>query len=128
MQKSSQLMLAAGFLGLMLAASGNAQEAAKPAEAAKPVEPSGKDLAFDVRKGNCLTCHLMPSVPDAVSNATIGPPLVAMKARFPDKAKLRAQVWDASQIKPASSMPPFGKHQILTDKEIDKIVDFIHGI
>lgn len=122
MQKSSQLMLAAGFIGLMLTASGNAQEAAKPAE------PSGKDLAFDVRKGNCLTCHLMPSVPDAVSNATIGPPLVAMKARFPDKAKLRAQVWDASQAKPTSSMPPFGKHQILTDKEIDKIVDFIHGI
>jgi len=25
-------------------------------------------------------------------------------------------------------MPPFGKHQILSDKEIDKIVDCIHGI
>jgi sulfur-oxidizing protein SoxX len=122
MRKSTQFMLAAGFLGFMLSTSIYAQEAAKPAE------PDGKDLAFNNKKGNCLACHLMPGVPGAVTNATIGPPLVAMKARFPDKVKLRDQVWDATKANPASSMPPFGKHQILSDKEIDKIVDFIYGI
>lgn len=122
MRKSSRFMLAAGFIGLMITTSGYAQEAAKPAE------PSGQDLAFDNKKGNCLACHLMPGVPSAISSATIGPPLIAMKARFPDRAKLRAQVWDATQANPGSFMPPFGKHQALTDKEIDKIVDFIHGI
>jgi len=122
MRKSSQLKMAAGFVGLLLVTGAFAQDAAKPAE------PNGKDLAFNNRKGNCLACHLMPGVPDAVTNATIGPPLVAMKARFPDRAKLRDQVWDATKANPGSSMPPFGKHQILSDKEIDKIVDFIHGI
>ncbi len=122
MRKSPQLMLAASFMGLVLATSSYAQQAAKPAE------PSGKDLAFNNKKGNCLACHLMPGVQGAVSNATIGPPLVAMKARFPDRAKLRDQVWDATKVNPGSSMPPFGKHKILTDKEIDLIVDFVHGI
>lgn len=126
MRKNSKFMLAAGVFGLVLTTSSYAQEKGK--EEVKPPEPTGKDIAFDNRKGNCLACHLMPGVPDAVSSATIGPPLVAMKARFPDKAKLREQVADASKMNPATAMPPFSKHQILSDKEIDKIIDFIYGI
>ncbi len=122
MRKSPQLMLAAGLIGLVLTTSSFAEEKAKPAE------PNGQDLAFNNKKGNCLACHLMPGVPAAVTSATIGPPLVAMKARFPDKAKLRDQVWDATKINSASAMPPFGKHHILTDKEIDLIVDFVYGL
>ena len=123
MRKFSKAMLAAGVLGLMLTTSSYAQE---KKEEAKP--ETGKDIAFNVRKGNCLACHLMPGVPDAITSATIGPPLVAMKARFPDVAVLRDKIWDASKTTPTSAMPPFGKHQIITDKEIDKIVEFIHGI
>lgn len=124
MRKYSKIMLATGILGLMLTASSHAQEKAK--EEAKP--ETGKDIAFNVRKGNCLACHLMPGVPDAISSATIGPPLVAMKARYPDVAVLRDKVWDSSKTAPTTAMPPFGKHQVLSDKEIDKIVEFIHGI
>ena len=124
MRKNSKIILAAGILGLMLTASSYAQEKGK--EEVKP--ETGKDIALNVRKGNCLACHLMPGVPDAVSSATIGPPLVAMKARFPDAAVLRDKIWDASKTVPTTAMPPFGKHQILSDKEIDKIVEFIHGI
>jgi sulfur-oxidizing protein SoxX len=122
MRKNSRFMLAAGLIGLVLTTSSFA------AENAKPAEPSGKDLAFNNKKGNCLACHLMPGVPGAISSTTIGPPLVGMKTRFPDKAKLRAQVWDATKANPQTSMPPFGKHQILSEQEIDKIVDFIYGI
>lgn len=32
-----------------------------------------------------------------------------MKERYPDRAVLRKQVWDASAINPKSIMPPFGK-------------------
>jgi len=122
MRKNSHFLLAAGLIGLTLTTCSFAEEKAKPAE------PSGQDLAFNNKKGNCLACHLMPGVKGAVTNATIGPPLIAMKSRFPDKAKLHAQVWDATKANPNTSMPPFGKHQILSDKEIDKIVDFIYGI
>lgn len=91
-------------------------------------EPSGQELAFSTAKGNCLACHMVPSDPAAVTSANIGPPLVAMRARFPDRAKLRAQIWDATQINPDTVMPPFGKHKVLSEDEIDKITDYVHGL
>ena len=82
----------------------------------------GKKLAFDRKKGNCLACH---SIQGAVSPGNIAPALIAMKARFPDKAVLRAQIWDATVKNPETSMPPFGKHRALTDKEVDLITEYI---
>ena len=139
MSKSASLLLSAGLVlalefGLanaVWAQQTPAQPAPPPAPAAAPApvkEPTGQELAVDLRKGNCLACHAMPTEPKAVTEANIGPPLIAMKARFPDRAKLRAQIWDASQSNPRSSMPPFGKHKILTDQEIDKIVDYVHNL
>ena len=85
----------------------------------------GKKVAFDRKKGNCLACHMMG---DGSLPGNIGPPLIAMKARFPDKAKLRAQIWDSTVKNPNSLMPPFGKHGILSDKEIDLIVEYVHTL
>jgi sulfur-oxidizing protein SoxX len=51
-----------------------------------------------------------------------------MQQRFPDKAQLRAQVWDATARNPDTVMPPFGRHGILTDEEIELIVDYIHSL
>ena len=48
-----------------------------------------------------------------------------MAQRWPDKAKLREQIFDASKANPQTIMPPFGRHQILTPDEIDKVVEFI---
>lgn len=85
----------------------------------------GKKVAFDRRKGNCLACHAMEG---GDLPGTIGPPLIAMKARYPDKAKLRAQIYDARQANPATVMPPYGPHYILSDEEIDKIVEFVYTL
>ena len=85
----------------------------------------GKKVAFDRKKGNCLACHMMAG---GESPGNIGPPLIAMKARFPNKADLRAQIWDATEKNPNSFMPPFGKHQILTEKEVDLVTEFIHSL
>ena len=89
---------------------------------------TGKDIAFNRSKGNCLACHSMPTVPDAEQPGNSGPPLIAMQARFPDKAILRAKIWDATASNPATIMPPLGKHQVLTEEEIDKVVEFIYGL
>ena len=94
------------------------------AVAASMIE-EGRKIALDRRKGNCMACHVMAG---ATLPGNIGPPLVAMKARFPDKAKLRVQIWDASKINPRSLMPPFGRHDILTEDEIDKVVEFVHSL
>ncbi len=89
---------------------------------------TGQELAFSTAKGNCLACHQMPGEPAAITSANIGPPLVLMKERFPDRARLRAQIWDATAFNTETVMPPFGKHKVLTDDEIDKIVDYIAGL
>ena len=83
------------------------------------------------RKCNCLACHdvVTQKWPDALpASGNIGPPLVSMKARFPDKAKLRAQIWDATVANPHSSMVPFGKHKVLSESDIDNIVTFLYTI
>ena len=85
----------------------------------------GKEVAFDRRKGNCLACHMMS---DGALPGNIGPPLIAMKARFPDKAKLRAQIWDATKMNPNTIMPPFGRQQILSEGDIDKIVEYVYTL
>lgn len=123
MRKRISVLLAA-CLTAAFSVSAVAQEAPKVA----PKELTGQEIAFDNKKGNCLACHAMPGLPAAVAPGNIGPPLVAMKARFPDRAKLRAQIWDATATNPRSSMPPFGKHKILTEQEVDKVTDFIHGL
>jgi len=90
--------------------------------ASNGAEEAGKQVAFTRSKGNCLACHMIPG---GESPGTIGPPLVAMKARYPDKAKLRAQIWDPTIANPETSMPPFGRHEILSEEEIDQLVEFI---
>jgi len=93
-------------------------------KAMTPVQ-KGKKLAFHKKKGNCLACH---AISGGKMAGNMGPPLVAMKARFPDKAKLRAQIWDATKANPNTAMPPFGRHKILSEKDIDLIVEFIHTL
>lgn len=81
----------------------------------------GKKLAFNKKKGNCLACH---AIKGGKLAGNIGPPLVGIAKRF-DKSKLRVQIWDATAKNPNTTMPPFGKNKILSDKEIDKIVEYV---
>jgi sulfur-oxidizing protein SoxX len=123
MRKLQLVTAACAVTAMMLTGTALAQQAAAPKK-----EETGKEIAFNNRKGNCLACHGMPTVPDAVATGLYGPPLIAMSARFPDKAKLRAQIWDATAFNPSSTMIPFGKHKVLTEEEIDKVTDFIYGL
>ena len=87
---------------------------------------AGRAIAHDVYKGNCLGCHQVPGDPGAVSLANIGPPIVAMKQRFPDRTALREQLWDSTVRNPYSVMPPFGRHRVLTEDEIDLVLEYIY--
>jgi sulfur-oxidizing protein SoxX len=128
MRKLHQVIVACAISAIALSGSILAADPPKdpPKDPAK--EETGKQIAFNNKKGNCLACHGMPTVPDAQSAGLYGPPLIAMSARYPDKAKLRAQIWDATAANPSSSMIPFGKHKVLTEQEIDKVVDFVYGL
>lgn len=129
MRKLHQVAAACAISAIMLSGSVLAQATATPSGAAAPKkEESGKDIAFNRAKGNCLACHAMPTLSDAESPGQYGPPLIAMSARFPDKARMRAQIWDATTFNASSSMIPFGKHGVLTEAEIDKVADFVYGL
>jgi sulfur-oxidizing protein SoxX len=91
-----------------------------------PEAAAGREIAHDVYKGNCLACHRIPGDPKAVTLANIGPPLMQMRERFPDRAQLRLQIWDPTRRNPRSVMPPFGKHHVLTEREIDLVLDYIY--
>ncbi len=122
MQIARKHFSAATALALLL---GSLSALPVSAEQAKTALEEGKELAFNRKKGNCLACHRMD---DGVSPGNIGPPLLSMPARFPDKAKLRAQIYDSTALNPHSMMPPFGKHGALTAEEIDKIVEYIYTL
>ena len=83
----------------------------------------GQHLAFDRAKGNCLTCHMIAGG-DAPGN--VGPELSGMKARFPDRKDLIAIVADETKRNPLTLMPPFKRNLILTDQEIEAVVDFLY--
>lgn len=85
----------------------------------------GKTLATQRSKGNCLACHALD---DGQLTGNLGPPLIAMKARFPDREILRQQIYDATGSNWGSRMPPFGRHRILNAEEIELIIDYLYTL
>ena len=45
-----------------------------------------------------------------------------------DRQRLHEQIWDAGQFNDQSLMPPFGRHEILSSREIDAIVAFLYTL
>lgn len=127
MRQPSSIITTAASVAALLGSLMLAPAAATAAEEAKAasVVDQGKEIAFDRKKGNCLSCH---QIAGGELPGNIGPPLVAMQSRFPDKAKLRAQIWDPTKANPNSMMPPFGRHKVLSEDEIDKVVEFIYTL
>jgi L-cysteine S-thiosulfotransferase len=91
-----------------------------------PNVAAGRQLTFEIAKGNCLACHKFPGDPRADTLADIGPPLLAIRSRFPDRKQLRGRLWDPMQTNPNTVMPPFGKHKILSSDEIELIIDYLY--
>ena len=89
---------------------------------------TGRQVAHDFDKGNCLACHSAPRDEQAVTLANIAPPLVMMRERFPDREELRKRIWDPTVGNPDTIMPPYGKHRILTDQEIDLVIDYLYTL
>lgn len=99
--------------------------AADATEVSEEALEKGKEIAFHRSKGNCLACHVIAGG-DLPGN--IGPPLIAMKIRFPDRAVLRAQIYDARENNPNTIMIPYGTHGVMSDEEIDLVTDYIHSL
>ncbi len=120
--KTKQLLTALAFSTAIMAS----PMAANAADKGMSSVEAGKKIAFSKKKGNCLACHAMQG---GAMAGNIGPALIAMKLRFPDKQKLVDKVWGKLDLQvPNSMMPPFGRNEVLTDADINKIVDFIYTL
>ena len=105
---------------LALAATGLALPARAQSAAAE-----GQKIAFDRGKGNCLTCH---EIKGGDLPGSIGPALKDIKSKYPDRNDLVAILTDETKRNPLTPMPPFGRNRILTEQEINAIVDFLQTL
>ena len=101
-----------------------AAAASGPAAAQSAVAERQK-LAFDRSKGNCLTCH---EIKGGDLPGSIGPALKDIKSKYPDRNELVAILTDETKRNPLTVMPPFGRNRILTETEINAIVDFLQTL
>jgi sulfur-oxidizing protein SoxX len=85
----------------------------------------GQKLVFDRGKGNCLGCH---DIKGGDLAGTIGPPLQGIGAKYPNRSDLVTILTDESRRNPQTLMPPFGRNRILTEQEINAIVDFLQTL
>lgn len=100
----------------------------------------GKKVAMARKKGNCIACHMLP-IEDAEFPGQIGPPLVAVGARY-SPAQLRLRIANQQLINPATIMPPYyidpaelhnvkkkfrGK-TILTAQEVEDVVVYLSSL
>ena len=95
-----------------------------PTAQAQSGAAEGQKIAFDRGKGNCLTCH---DIKGGDLPGTIGPQLKDLKARY-DRNELIAIVTDETKRNPQTVMPPFGRNRILTEQEINAVVDFLQTL
>jgi L-cysteine S-thiosulfotransferase len=107
-------------LALLIGAAAFASPACAQSAAAE-----GQKLAFDRSKGNCLTCH---EIKGGDLPGTIGPPLKDIKSKYPDRSDLVAILTDETKRNPQTVMPPFGRNRILTEQEINAVVDFLQTL
>jgi len=92
---------------------------------AQSATAEGQKLAFDRGKGNCLTCHVIKG---GDLPGTIGPELIDIKSKYPKREDLVAILNDETLRNPLTVMPPFGRNRILTEKEINAVVDFLQTL
>lgn len=87
----------------------------------KDAATQGGCIAVAHAKGNCQACHYVAGI----SSGNIAPSLTGVAQRIPDKSRLRAQIRDPARFNPNTIMPPYGKHEILTSDEIEKVVEWL---
>lgn len=122
MKKFTSVITTAGAAALLAAGMGFSGAAAAQ-DGLSDSAKMGKELAFGRSAGNCLACH---QIQGGNLAGNIGPALIAMKARYPDREELKSVIYDPRvKFGDQTIMPPFGANKLLSEEEIDHIVDFI---
>lgn len=95
---------------------------AAPAQVPAPAE------YVERAKGHCIACHQLPEGVGPATRADLGPKLEGARMRELGRERIRQAIEDPTRANPASVMPPFAKHRILTAEEIGRLVEFLHAL
>jgi L-cysteine S-thiosulfotransferase len=88
--------------------------------------PAPASAAPDAKKlvaANCEQCHEVKGITDF---GNVGPSLIGLKDRYPERKDVVAIVSDETKRNQETVMPPFGRNLILTKEEIETIVDYLY--
>jgi L-cysteine S-thiosulfotransferase len=98
--------------------------------AALPAWPQRPSPALDLfvarDKGYCIACHQLASGPASTSD--VGPRLEGARMRTLGKAGIRTAIVDPTAANPDTVMPPYGRHRILDERQIDQLVEFLNAL
>jgi sulfur-oxidizing protein SoxX len=89
---------------------------------------SGAELFTRADKGNCIACHQVPAGAGPATRADLGPKLEGARMRALGRERLRALLADPMANNPETLMPPFGRHRILDEAEIDRVIDYLYAL
>ncbi|MBK5968827.1 L-cysteine S-thiosulfotransferase [Thiorhodovibrio litoralis] len=117
--------LAFGLASMLVLGTGSAMAMELDALTLNGNADAGRAVAMDRSTGNCIACHVLPG---GEAPGAIGPPLVAMQTRYPSKHAVAERVWDATVKAPDAAMPPFGRHNILTEQQFVDVVEYVWGL
>ena len=119
MRKPAKFLTTASAVMMLIGAAALAPTAAMAVDSELAAE--GKKVAENRKKGNCFTCH---SYTGAHLAGTMGPPLNGISKRKSRK-EIYDQIWDATKANPNTTMPPFGKHEVLSKGEINALAEWV---
>ena len=119
MRKTAKFLTTASAALMLIGAAALAPTTAMAVDA--ELAAKGKKIATNRKKGNCFTCHAYKGAHLA---GNIGPALNGISKRKSRK-EIYDQIWDATKANPNSSMIPFGKYEVLSDKEINALTEWV---
>lgn len=90
--------------------------------------PTGAELFARADKGDCIACHQVPKGAGPATRADLGPALEGRRMRELGRAALRDLIVDPMRANPDTVMPPYGRHRILDNAEIDRVVDYLNAL
>ncbi len=119
MRKPAKFLTTASAVLMLVGAAALAPTAAMAVDS--ELAAKGKKIAENRKKGNCFTCH---NYKGAHLAGNIGPPLNDVSKRLSRK-KIYDQIWDSTKANPNSTMIPFGRHEVLSKKEINAVTEWV---
>ena len=72
----------------------------------------------------CEQCHQVKGIQNF---GNIGPSLVDLKGRYPERKDVDEIISDETKRNPQTAMPPFGRNLVLTKQQIETIVDYLYN-